>query len=154
MRPKDIGAWLNSIGMRKYLEAFVQAEIDLTVLPYLTEHHLEQLGVTTLGPRVKLMAAINKFKGRIELLVSFFFLSFSNLNSLTEETEEKDREKGSELLELARTLKEAVNNLTASSNRLAELIGRPPNGDSPTNKIQPQAKTNSKAVDLEQNPKS
>src|SRR5271157_2245472 len=54
----DIVVWLRSLGLGKYEAAFRENEIDETVLPSLTEEHLKQLGVTSLGHRVKLLDAI------------------------------------------------------------------------------------------------
>src|SRR5690348_482499 len=48
---------LEGLGLGQYSEAFVQADIDLGVLPDLTEADLAQLGVT-LGHRKKLLRAI------------------------------------------------------------------------------------------------
>jgi class 3 adenylate cyclase len=52
-----IEKWLERQGLRQYGSAFVQADIDPSVLPYLTEVDLERLGVS-LGHRKKLLLAI------------------------------------------------------------------------------------------------
>jgi class 3 adenylate cyclase len=54
----DVVVWLRSLGLGKYEAAFREHDIDETVLPSLTEEHLQQLGVTALGHRVKLLDAI------------------------------------------------------------------------------------------------
>src|ERR1700719_4279834 len=54
----DIVIWLRSLGLGKYEAAFVENEIDETVLPDLTAEDLKELGVTALGHRRKLLAAI------------------------------------------------------------------------------------------------
>src|SRR5215468_10161454 len=54
----DMTVWLRSLGLGKYEAAFRENDIDETVLPSLTEEHLKQLGVTSLGHRVKLVDAI------------------------------------------------------------------------------------------------
>jgi class 3 adenylate cyclase len=54
----DIVVWLRSLGLGKYEAAFRENDIDETVLPGLTKEHLKQLGVTSLGHRVKLLEAI------------------------------------------------------------------------------------------------
>jgi class 3 adenylate cyclase len=54
----DIVVWLRSLGLGKYEAAFRENDIDETVLPSLTEEHLKQLGVASLGRRVKLLDAI------------------------------------------------------------------------------------------------
>src|ERR1700733_314461 len=54
----DIVVWLRSLGLGKYEAAFRENDIDETVLPSLTDEHLKQLGVMSLGHRVKLLNAI------------------------------------------------------------------------------------------------
>ena len=54
----DIVVWLRSLGLGRYEAAFRDNEIDETVLPSLTEEHLKQLGVASLGHRVKLLDAV------------------------------------------------------------------------------------------------
>src|SRR5262245_51987951 len=54
----DIVVWLRSLGLGKYEAAFRENDIDETVLPSLTEEHLKQLGVASIGHRVKLLDAI------------------------------------------------------------------------------------------------
>jgi hypothetical protein len=54
----DIVVWLRSLGLGRYEAAFRENEIDETVLPDLTAEDLKELGVTALGHRRKLLAAI------------------------------------------------------------------------------------------------
>jgi class 3 adenylate cyclase len=54
----DIVIWLRSLGLGKYEAIFRENEIDETVLPDLTAADLKELGVTALGHRRKLLAAI------------------------------------------------------------------------------------------------
>ena len=54
----DIVVWLRSLGLGKYEAAFRDNEIDETVLLDLTAEDLKELGVTALGHRRKLLAAI------------------------------------------------------------------------------------------------
>src|SRR5262245_17045309 len=56
-----IEKWLERLGLRQYSSAFVQADIDPSVLPDLTEADLERLGVS-LGHRKKLLRAIAALK--------------------------------------------------------------------------------------------
>eukprot|EP01118_Nematostelium_gracile_P014914 TRINITY_DN5893_c0_g1_i1.p1 TRINITY_DN5893_c0_g1~~TRINITY_DN5893_c0_g1_i1.p1 ORF type:complete len:479 (-),score=121.39 TRINITY_DN5893_c0_g1_i1:67-1503(-) len=93
-KPKDISTFLSSLGMKKYLEKFVEQEIDMDTLPYLTENHLERLGVPTLGARLRVLAAIQNLK----------------------------EEKQTDMNEFSQTLKESVESLTLSTNRLADLV--------------------------------
>ena len=54
----DIVVWLRSLGLGKYEAAFRENEIDETVLPSLTHENLKELGVASVGHRVKLLDAI------------------------------------------------------------------------------------------------
>ena len=47
--------WLRSLGLGKYEAAFRENEIDETVLPNLTAEDLKELGVASLGHRLKLL---------------------------------------------------------------------------------------------------
>ncbi len=51
-----IEQWLGSLGLEKYIPSFVEAEIDLLALPYLTDDDLQTLGLP-LGPRRKVLGA-------------------------------------------------------------------------------------------------
>ncbi len=53
----DISEWLENLGLGKYVEVFDENEIDLNVLPHLSEGDLKELGLP-MGPRKKLLAAI------------------------------------------------------------------------------------------------
>ncbi len=53
----DVAQWLERLGLERYAAVFAEQQIDLEVLPELTEHDLEKLGVA-LGPRKKLLKAI------------------------------------------------------------------------------------------------
>jgi len=55
----DIRQWLDLHGLSKYAEVFAENDVDLGVLPHLTEEHLEKLDVS-LGHRVKMLKAIEK----------------------------------------------------------------------------------------------
>ena len=54
----DIAAWLHSLGMQQYEEAFRDNAIDPALLPELTADDLKDLGVSLVGHRRKLLAAI------------------------------------------------------------------------------------------------
>ena len=51
--------WLSHLGLGKYVEAFVQNDVDLRALPHVTEADLQELGVS-LGHRKIILAAINE----------------------------------------------------------------------------------------------
>lgn len=48
--------------MKRYVDKFISQEIDMDTLPLLTESHLEQLGIPTMGARLRILAAIKELK--------------------------------------------------------------------------------------------
>ena len=59
---RQIAEWLAKIGLERYTPAFIDNDIDVEVLRYLTDADLEKIGVT-LGHRRKLLAAIVELSG-------------------------------------------------------------------------------------------
>src|ERR1700719_4043604 len=59
---QQIADWLKNLGMSEYAERFAENRIDLSVLPDLTDHDLEKLGVL-LGDRRKMLRAIRELAG-------------------------------------------------------------------------------------------
>ena len=54
----DIATWLRGLGLAQYEPAFRDNDIDAGVLPELTPEDLIGLGVSSIGHRRKLLAAI------------------------------------------------------------------------------------------------
>src|SRR4029077_16913361 len=54
----DIAAWLQGLGLERYVLAFRDNEIDWEVLPKLTSEDLREIGVAAVGHRRKLLDAI------------------------------------------------------------------------------------------------
>src|SRR6516225_4643640 len=54
----DIAAWLQDLGLERYVSAFRDNEIDWEVLPKLTPEDLREIGVAAIGHRRKLLDAI------------------------------------------------------------------------------------------------
>jgi class 3 adenylate cyclase len=54
----DIGTWLRGLGLEQYEAAFRDNDVDAEVLPELTAEDLISIGVTSVGHRRKLLAAI------------------------------------------------------------------------------------------------
>jgi class 3 adenylate cyclase len=54
----DVSAWLRGLGLEHYAPAFRDNDIDAEILPELTADDLIGLGVTSIGHRRKLLAAI------------------------------------------------------------------------------------------------
>jgi class 3 adenylate cyclase len=58
----DVGEWLRSLGLEQYEPAFRENDIDTQVVPELTAEDLIGLGVTSIGHRRKLLAAIGTLR--------------------------------------------------------------------------------------------
>jgi predicted ATPase/class 3 adenylate cyclase len=54
---QEIAEWLKKLGMSEYAERFAENDIDMAVLPDLTDQHLKDLGVS-LGHRLKMLRSI------------------------------------------------------------------------------------------------
>jgi class 3 adenylate cyclase/predicted ATPase len=54
----DVAAWLQHLGLERYVAAFLDNEIDWEVLPKLTSEDLREIGVAAIGHRRKLLDAI------------------------------------------------------------------------------------------------
>src|SRR5215475_11755569 len=55
----DIEAWLQGLGLERYVPAFRENEIDWEVLPKLTSEDLREIGVIPIGHRRRLLDAID-----------------------------------------------------------------------------------------------
>jgi hypothetical protein len=69
----DIVVWLRSLDLGKYEAVFRENEIDETVLPILTAEDLNELGVTALGHRRKLLDAIAALPSDTSAVAHQFF---------------------------------------------------------------------------------
>lgn len=58
----SLEAWLSGLGLSDLAERFLAADIDLSVVPLLSDEDLKEVGVTSLGHRRKLLAAANSLK--------------------------------------------------------------------------------------------
>ena len=54
----DVGTWLRNLGLGQYEQAFRENDIDAEVVADLTADDLIGLGITSVGHRRKLLAAI------------------------------------------------------------------------------------------------
>jgi hypothetical protein len=59
----DVGEWLRSLGLGKYEDIFRANAIDADLLPRLTDAGLKDIGVSTLGDRLRLLDAIAALVG-------------------------------------------------------------------------------------------
>ncbi len=58
---RDIGEWLEHLGLGEHIEAFAANKIDASVLASLTNDDLREIGVQAVGDRRKLLNAITTF---------------------------------------------------------------------------------------------
>ena len=54
----DVRAWLASLGLDAYAQAFAANDVDAALLPSLTSDDLRDMGVTSVGHRRRLLDAI------------------------------------------------------------------------------------------------
>jgi class 3 adenylate cyclase len=59
----DVGGWLRSLGLDQYEANFRDNKIDADVLPQLTADDLKDIGVSAVGHRRRLLAAIASLGG-------------------------------------------------------------------------------------------
>ena len=59
---QQIADWLEKLGMSEYAQRFAENDIDVSVLPHLTDQDLKEIGVS-LGHRRKMLAAIGELGG-------------------------------------------------------------------------------------------
>src|SRR5258708_12079075 len=59
----EVGAWLSGLGLDRYKQAFDDNAIDWALLPELTADDLKDIGITAVGHRRKLLAAIAELQG-------------------------------------------------------------------------------------------
>src|SRR5262252_5662217 len=62
---QQIADWLKTLGMSEYAECFAANDIEIDILPELTDHDLERLGVS-LGHRRRILRAIRELGGRAQ----------------------------------------------------------------------------------------
>ena len=63
----DITRWLEGLGLEQYEHAFREGDVDAEVLPELMADDLIALGVTSIGHRRKLLAAIAALRPTTQL---------------------------------------------------------------------------------------
>jgi class 3 adenylate cyclase/predicted ATPase len=64
----DVGTWLRGLGLEQYEARFRENEIEVDILPELTEQHFKDLGVS-LGHRLKMLRAIRELSGEAPVRV-------------------------------------------------------------------------------------
>ena len=54
--------WLRSLGVEEYAHTFLNENITMRMVPFLTEEHLEEIGVDSLSARLTILSGIQQFK--------------------------------------------------------------------------------------------
>jgi hypothetical protein len=62
-KPQPIADWLEKLGLSQYAQRFTEDDINVGILPHLTDQDLKELGVVSLGHRRQLLLAIAELKG-------------------------------------------------------------------------------------------
>ena len=60
--PDNVRRWLEGLGLEDCADAFLENKVDMSVLPDLTVEDLKDMGITAVGDRRKLLAAISKLE--------------------------------------------------------------------------------------------
>jgi len=60
---QQIAEWLEKFGLGQYAQRFAENDIDFDILSDLSDQDLEEIGVTSVGHRRKLLRAIANLKG-------------------------------------------------------------------------------------------
>lgn len=57
-QPTSVTEWLMAVGLVEYAACFARNDVDVSVLPHLTDLDLKEIGVASLGHRRRLLADI------------------------------------------------------------------------------------------------
>ena len=60
---QQVADWLQKLGLGQYAQRFAENDISFSILPDLTDQHLEKIGIASLGHRLQLLRAIAKLSG-------------------------------------------------------------------------------------------
>jgi hypothetical protein len=61
---QQVADWLEKLGLGQYAQRFAENDISFSILPDLTDQHLEKIGVASLGHRLQLLRAIAELTSR------------------------------------------------------------------------------------------
>ena len=59
---QQVADWLQKLGLGQYAQRFAENDITFSILPDLTDQHLKELGVSSLGHRLQLLRATAELK--------------------------------------------------------------------------------------------
>src|SRR6516164_3225162 len=55
---QQVADWLQKLGLGQYAQRFAENDISFAILPDLTDQHLKEIGISSLGHRLQLLRAI------------------------------------------------------------------------------------------------
>src|SRR5215469_16985990 len=61
---QQVTDWLEKLGLSEYAQHFADNDIDFSILGDLTDQHLKDVGVASLGHRLKILRAIAELDGQ------------------------------------------------------------------------------------------
>ena len=68
----QVADWLDKLGLGQYAERFAENDISFSILPDLTDQHLEKIGVASLGHRLQLLRADQPGEGSSQARRSYY----------------------------------------------------------------------------------
>ncbi len=66
----DVASWLRDLGLERYEATFRENDLGAELLPNLTADDLKELGVTSLGHRLRLLEAITALRLKTRRLMA------------------------------------------------------------------------------------
>merc|ERR1711916_196368 len=69
-RVDPLQVWLHSLGLEEYFPAFAAENISMRMVPFITEEHLDELGITQLGARLNILMGIHQLKSKLGTVTS------------------------------------------------------------------------------------
>jgi hypothetical protein len=69
---QEMADWLKALGLAEYARAFAENGVDVSVLPYLTDQDLKDIGVL-LGHRRKILAAVGELPRKVAVRIQVSF---------------------------------------------------------------------------------
>ena len=85
----DIAAWLQELGLERYVRALRENDVDAEILRTLTVDDLKELGVTSLGHRKRLLQAIAELNDEASAASARRGLSYPSRPSVLAEAERR-----------------------------------------------------------------
>lgn len=63
--PNPVHNWLRALGLVEYASLFTEEGISMRMLPFMTEEHLDEMGIDSLAARLTLLAGIHALRAQL-----------------------------------------------------------------------------------------